>query len=134
MEKEITFGAFLRKQRLVAELSVRELARRIGASHSYISLIENERVPAPDEEDMMKIREILRLDKRDWVTMCELAFKTKEYTTIPVDLPVYIASNEKIRAALRVARDFGATDAEWTEFAEEIKRKHKDKAHELERK
>ena len=61
-----TFGDFIRDARVRAELSLRALARRIKATPSYLSDIENDR-RVPSEEVLQRIAEILSLEFEELV-------------------------------------------------------------------
>jgi transcriptional regulator with XRE-family HTH domain len=49
------YGKWLRKARQKANMTVRELAKRIGVDHSYVSRIELGRVPPPFGHKMVLI-------------------------------------------------------------------------------
>ncbi len=55
-----TFGDLLREKRRAAGLSQRQLAERAGVDFSYISKLENGRLPAPADETVGRICEILK--------------------------------------------------------------------------
>ena len=125
MSEELTFGSFIRKKRLESDqyISLRELARRLNLSPVYMSDIETGREFAPKHEVLIRIAEILRLDKQDREMMYDLAAKTKSRDAVPADLPEYITSHEYAKIALRVARDVDATDTEWQDFIEKLKQR-----------
>ena len=50
-----TFGDALREQRRIAGISQRELAERIGLDFSYISKVENGRLPPPSADTIVAI-------------------------------------------------------------------------------
>lgn len=52
-----TFGTVLREQRRVANISQRQLAERIGIDFSYISKLENDRLPPPAADTTARIAE-----------------------------------------------------------------------------
>ncbi|MCL2509223.1 MAG: helix-turn-helix domain-containing protein [Oscillospiraceae bacterium] len=125
MGGKLTFGSFLRKKRLDSDpyISLRELARRLKISPVYMSDIETGRDAAPSDAVLINIAEILKLDKRERELMYDLAAESKSYTAVPADLPGYITTNEYAKIALRVARDTDATDTEWQEFIEKLKKR-----------
>ena len=53
----ITFGAFLRAKRRDAQISQRRLADAVGVDFSYISKLENDRLPSPAAETIIRIAE-----------------------------------------------------------------------------
>jgi HTH-type transcriptional regulator, competence development regulator len=53
------FGELLREKRRAAGLSQRQLADKAGVDFSYISKLENARLPAPADDTVVRICEIL---------------------------------------------------------------------------
>ena len=125
MANEITFGAFIKAKRLNLDpyISLRKMAEMLNLSPTYMSKIETERYPAPKGEILASFAHILKLDKAEEEQMYELAAKTKENNTVPADLPEYLNAKEYARVALRVAKDVDATDEEWIEFIEKLKKR-----------
>jgi transcriptional regulator with XRE-family HTH domain len=123
MSGEITFGSFIRQKRVNLEpyISLRKMAELLDISPVYMSNIENDRNPAPKDDILEHMSQLLKLDKQEREQMYELAAKSKTYTAVPGDLPEYISANEYARIALRVAKDVDATDKEWQEFIEKLK-------------
>ena len=134
MKDELTFGSFIRQKRLELKpyISLRKMAELIDIVPSYMSTMETGYNSAPSEEILANIARVLKLDKQDQELMYELAAKSKTYTAIPEDLPEYISTNEYARIAMRVAKDVDATDDEWIEFIEKLKRRGQKKEEESE--
>ena len=132
MKDELTFGSFIRQKRLEMKpyISLRKMAELIDIVPSYVSTMETGYNSAPTEEILANIARVLKLDKQDREMMYELAAKSKTYTAIPEDLPEYISNNEYARIAMRVAKDVDATDDEWIEFIEKLKRRGQKKEEE----
>lgn len=61
LNEDITLKTLIARGRELKHISQRELARRIGLSHSSINDLENGRVKKPDIEILMKISEKLDL-------------------------------------------------------------------------
>lgn len=127
MDDEMTFGAFIRKKRLALDpyISLRKMAELLDIAPSYMSTMETGYDSAPKDDILADIANVLKLDKQERELMYELAAKSKTYTAIPSDLPEYISSNEYARIALRMAKDVDATDTEWIEFIEKLKKRRK---------
>jgi len=128
MGEDITFGKFLRQKRLELEpyISLRKMAELLNISPVYMSNIETDRNPAPKGELLETLARILKLDKPDQEKMYDLAAESKNYknfAAVPGDLPEYISANEYAKIALRVAKDVDATDTEWIEFIEKLKKR-----------
>jgi len=123
MKDENTFGAFIRDKRQRRNITLRQLVELLDLSPVHLSNIENNRRPAPKDEVLKRIIGVLRLNKQEQEEMYELAAKSKDIPTVPGDLPEYISTNELARAALRTAKDVDATDKEWLEFIEKLKKR-----------
>ncbi|MGI6526966.1 MAG: helix-turn-helix domain-containing protein [Caldicoprobacterales bacterium] len=118
-----SFGSFVRAKRLEADITLRGMAQILDISPVYMSNIETDRNPAPKADILEKLAKALRLDKHEREIMYDLAAQSKNYAAIPGDLPEYISENEYARIALRMAKDVDATDTEWIEFIEKLKKR-----------
>ena len=58
----IKFGAFVRQERKGREIGLREMAKKIGVSPTYLSKVERDEVPPPAEDKVRKIAEIFGID------------------------------------------------------------------------
>ncbi len=56
------FGATVRSEREKLEIGLREMAKKIGVSPTYLSKIERDEFPPPAEDQFRKIAEILGRD------------------------------------------------------------------------
>lgn len=63
-EKE-KFGAFIRRQREAREIGLREMARKIGVSPTYLSKIERDEFPPPAEDKVKAIATVIECDADD---------------------------------------------------------------------
>ena len=62
MEK---FGEFVRRERKAKEIGLREMAKMIGVSPTYLSKIERDEFPPPAEDKVRKIATIIGCDADD---------------------------------------------------------------------
>jgi HTH-type transcriptional regulator, competence development regulator len=53
------YGAFLRERRLARGLSQRDLAGKVGVDYTYVSKVENQRLPAPSEATITHLAKVL---------------------------------------------------------------------------
>lgn len=118
-----SFGSFVRAKRLEVDITLRGMAQILDISPVYMSNIETDRNPAPKADILEKLAKALRLDKHEREIMYDLAAQSKNYAAIPGDLPEYISANAYARIALRMAKDVDATDTEWIEFIEKLKKR-----------
>ena len=121
---EQTFGSFVREYRMSRGLSLRNLAAKLEISPVYMSNIETDRKPAPTQEKLDKLVEILGLGQYEAEQLLDLAAKSKN-RQVSADLPEYIMERDIVRVALRTAKEVDATDAEWQEFIDRIPRRGK---------
>src|SRR6266851_7706101 len=56
------FGAFIRREREGKEIGLREMAKMIGVSPTYLSKVERDEFPPPAEDKVRKIAEIIGCD------------------------------------------------------------------------
>jgi transcriptional regulator with XRE-family HTH domain len=56
------FSAFIRRQRETREISLREMAKMIGVSPTYLSKVERDEIPAPTEAKVKAIALIIECD------------------------------------------------------------------------
>jgi transcriptional regulator with XRE-family HTH domain len=57
-----SFGALVRREREAKEIGLREMAKKIGVSPTYLSKVERDEFPPPVEEKVRKIAEIIGCD------------------------------------------------------------------------
>lgn len=113
-ENNLTFGEFLKEKRKSQKISLRELAKLLGISPPYMSDIENDHRNPPDKTKLDKIAQLLNFDQDERNQLYDLAAtsKIKSYVVSP-DLAEYIMGNEKLRIALRKAKDKKISDKQW---------------------
>lgn len=119
---EQTFGSFIRNRRMARGLTLRGMAAKLDLSPVYMSNIENDRRAAPAQEHLERMAMLLQLDKADREQMLDLVARSRQ-DRVSADLPDYIMDREIVRAALRTAREAGATDQEWQEFIDRIQKR-----------
>jgi transcriptional regulator with XRE-family HTH domain len=56
------FGEFVRRERVEKEIGLREMAKLIGVSPTYLSKVERDEFPPPAEDKVRKIAEIIGCD------------------------------------------------------------------------
>jgi HTH-type transcriptional regulator, competence development regulator len=59
------FGAFIRRERKAREIGLREMAKKIGVSPTYLSKVERDEFPPPAEDKVKAIANILGCDSDD---------------------------------------------------------------------
>ena len=108
-----TFGSALRALRRSKGVSQRDLAARIGVDFSYISKLENDRLPAPSADTVVRMAAAL-----DEPSEALLALTGK----LPSDLRDAVASSPSALAILRRAKSMELSSEEWEEMSVQLKR------------
>lgn len=106
------FGKFIEQKRKSLGITLRGLAAEIGIVPAFMSDIEKGHRYPPNKEKLYQLASVLKLSEEETNTMFDLAAGERENTVSP-DLPEYIMNNDKVRAALRLARDSENSDAIW---------------------
>jgi transcriptional regulator with XRE-family HTH domain len=118
--KPKTFGDRLRELRLQQEeyTSLRHFAAGVGLSPTYLSHLENNKVPPPSEAVIEKLAEALKADKYELFSLAD---------KIPPEFMAPFKKNPQGFAIfMRKAREAGITsDRDWETLGREINRIHK---------
>ncbi|MFZ4809461.1 MAG: helix-turn-helix domain-containing protein [Hyphomicrobiaceae bacterium] len=59
------FGTFIRREREGKEIGLREMAKKIGVSPTYLSKVERDEFPPPAEDKVRAIAKIIECDVDD---------------------------------------------------------------------
>lgn len=100
----ITFGEILREKRRSAGVSQRKLAELAGVDFSYISKIENGRIPAPAAETIIRFAGHLDCPAEEL-----LAAANK----MPDSVQSNVSGDESALRFLQEATELGLSSAEW---------------------
>jgi transcriptional regulator with XRE-family HTH domain len=74
-----TFGTFVREKRLDKNIGLRDFAKMVELSPAYISQMENGVCKPPMESKVIKIAEILEMDKDYLLALaCKISTENKE--------------------------------------------------------
>lgn len=114
----ITFGEFIKGKRQDKGISLRKFAEQLNISPVYLCNMEKDRNPAPKDNVLSRMAQMLVLNDEDIRLLYDLAAKSKSNPTVSKDLPEYIMDRDIVRVALRTAKDVDATDEEWQAFIE----------------
>ena len=111
--KHKTFGQTLKEIRRSKDITQRQLATAVGVDFSYISKIENDRMPPPAADTIVKICEVLDVPPDDLLAM-----------TGKMPTPIKEAISEKPAAQqfLREAQNMTLTDDEWSTLTRQLKK------------
>ena len=108
-----TFGQTLKEIRRSKGITQRELATAVGVDFSYISKVENDRMPPPAADTIVKICEKLG------VAPDKLLAMTRK---MPTPVKEAISENPAAQQFLREAQTMTLTDDEWGALTRELKK------------
>jgi HTH-type transcriptional regulator, competence development regulator len=108
-----TFGQQLKALRRSRNISQRELADAVGIDFSYISKIENDRLPPPSADTIVKICKVLEASPN-----ILLALTGKMPTVVREELSSSAVAQQFIRAA----QEMKLSDDEWQTMITRLKR------------
>ncbi len=118
------FGKFIEDRRKSLGLTLRGLAAALEIAPAFMSDIEKGHRYPPAKEKLYQLAEVLKLSVEDRDKMFDLAARERE-NAVSSDLSDYIMSNDKVRVALRLARDSGAEEKEWQKIIEMLEKENK---------
>ncbi len=107
------FGSLLKNYRRTANLSQRKLAELANLDFSYISKIENDRLPPPAADTIVLLCKILNVPPEEL-----LALTGK----IPSKIQENISSSKGAQMFLREAQQMDLKDDEWERIIHSLKR------------
>jgi transcriptional regulator with XRE-family HTH domain len=113
-----SFGALVRQEREAKEIGLREMAKMIGVSPTYLSKVERDEFPPPAED---KVRAIAKIIGRDVDELLALAGR------VASDLSEIIKRHPiELAALLRTTKGLTADDmAQWVREMQKVKGKYR---------
>lgn len=126
------FGRFIEARRKEKKINLRQFAKLIDdMAPAYLSDIEKGNRYPPDKDKIAKMAEVLQLTQEETSLLFDLAafdrasVEKEKNSAVSPDLPEYIMSSEKLRVALRIARDSNAGDDAWIKVIEMLEAENK---------
>jgi D-3-phosphoglycerate dehydrogenase len=112
----ISFGTALRQFRQAAGLNQRELAARVSLDFSYISKLENDRLPPPAADTVVALARVLEVEPEEL-----LALTGK----IPSTVQQAVSTNKAALTFLREAQRRDLTDEAWKTLTSSLQERSK---------
>lgn len=108
-----SFGTALREHRRAGGLTQRQLAERASLDFSYISKLENDRLPSPSADTVVNICSVLGIPPGD---LLALAGK------IPSHVRDDVGANATAQEFLLEAQEMKLSDGEWRRMVNTLRR------------
>jgi len=108
-----SFGKLLRERRRKAGISQRDLAAQASLDFSYISKLENDRIPPPAADTVVAICKVLKVEPEEL-----LAASGK----LPADIRSTLGSSFAAQSFLQNANKMSLTEEEWKELTSSLQR------------
>lgn len=108
----MTFGQALKELRRSKEVSQRELADRVGVDFSYISKIENNRMPPPAADTIERICRALDVSADDLLAMSG---------KVPSSIKKALDESPEAIGFMREASEMELSEEEWKYLKKELK-------------
>ena len=108
-----SFGITLRELRRSKGISQRELAEKVGVDFSYISKVENDRLPPPAADTIVRICDVLEVKPDDLLGLTG---------KMPTDVREMLSASTAVRQFIRQAQEMKLTDEEWQTLTRRLKR------------
>ena len=114
------FGKYLRSVRQAKGISIRQLAKEVDKTPTYLSDIENGHNKPPEKELLDTIIQKLNLDDSPKVKATLFDLAAKERNDIPADVKDYIMSNQTLLKIIRTAKDRPNSEQIWSQIAQTL--------------
>lgn len=119
-EIEYDFGSYLRAVRRARKISVRQLAKAVGKTPTYLSDIEQQNNRPPEKELLDSIIRELELDDYPKVITKLYDLAAMERNDVPADIKEYIINNRDLINLIRNAKDRPNSDLLWKKISHNI--------------
>lgn len=114
------FGKYLRSVRQAKGISIRQLAKEVDKTPTYLSDIENGHNKPPEKELLETIIQKLNLDDSPRVKSTLFDLAAKERNDIPADVKDYIMSNHTLLKIIRTTKDRPNSEQIWSQIAQTL--------------
>ncbi len=114
------FGQYLRSVRQTKKISIRQLAKAVNKTPTYISDIEKGNNKPPESELLDKIIATLQLADLPNVKNNLYDLAAKERKDVPADIKEYLMKNESILKIIRTAKESPNEKQIWAKVSQII--------------
>ena len=114
------FGQYLRSVRQAKKLSIRQLAKAVSKTPTYISDIEKGNNKPPERELLDSIIAALELEEFPDIRNRLYDLAAKERKDVPADIKEYLMENESILKIIRTAKESPNEKQIWAKVSQII--------------
>lgn len=114
------FGQYLRSVRQAKKISIRQLAKAVSKTPTYISDIEKGNNKPPERELLDRIIAALHLEEFPDIRNRIYDLAAKERKDVPADIKEYLMENESILKIIRTAKESPNEKQIWAKVSQII--------------
>ena len=114
------FGQYLRSVRQAKKISIRQLAKAVSKTPTYISDIEKGNNKPPERELLDRIIAELHLEEFPDIMNSLYDLAAKERKDVPADIKEYLMENESILKIIRTAKESPNEKQIWAKVSQII--------------
>ena len=114
------FGQYLRSVRVMKKISIRQLAKAVSKTPTYISDIEKGNNKPPERELLDRIIAELHLEEFPDIRNRLYDLAAKERKDVPADIKEYLMENESILKIIRTAKESPNEKQIWAKVSQII--------------
>lgn len=114
------FGQYLRSVRQAKKISIRQLAKAVNKTPTYISDIEKGNNKPPERELLDRIITALQLEEFPDIRNRLYDLAAKERKDVPADIKEYLMENESILKIIRMAKESPNEKQIWAKVSQII--------------
>lgn len=118
--ESVEFGQYLRSVRQSKKISIRQLAKAVSKTPTYISDIEKGNNKPPERELLDRIIAALQLEEFPDVRNKLYDLAAKERKDVPADIKEYLMENESILRIIRTAKESPNEKQIWAKVSQII--------------
>lgn len=116
----VEFGQYLRSVRQAKKISIRQLAKAVSKTPTYISDIEKGNNKPPERELLDRIIAELHLEEFPDIRNRLYDLAAKERKDVPADIKEYLMENESILKIIRTAKESPNEKQIWAKVSQII--------------
>lgn len=120
----MNFGEYVKSKRIKRNITQTKAAIKFGISLSYLSGIERGLRPAPADDVVDKMADVLELNRKERYRLYDLAAESKQPPALADDLVTYIYRYPMIRDMLRYSMECNMKDTAWDNVFDYVKKNY----------